>query len=104
MTAQYIKEGWRPHGPGLCRCPDCGTLVTTNALGRAQHKCPTKGDAYDADGKPLRVGDTVCKVEYGANAIRRLVMAIGQGEHIEGWIMVSSSMAWEHPRNYRKVR
>lgn len=39
-TPQYIKEGWRPAGPGLCRCPHCRAIVTTNALGRARHVCP----------------------------------------------------------------
>lgn len=33
----YISEGWRPNGPGNCRCPDCSATVTTNALGRAAH-------------------------------------------------------------------
>lgn len=42
MTAQYIKEGWRPHGPGKCRCPNCGAIVSTNALARSKHRCPEK--------------------------------------------------------------
>ncbi len=34
---EYVREGWRRNGPGLCRCPTCGAIVTTNALGRASH-------------------------------------------------------------------
>lgn len=102
-TPQYIKDGWRRHGPGRCRCPVCGTVTSTNALARARHKCP-ETDTKDIDGNSLRVGDTVQKVEFGPKAIHRLVKAIGDGEHTTGWIMVSSSIAWEHPRNYRKVR
>lgn len=39
---QYIRQGWRPAGPGGCRCPHCGASVTTNALGRESHRraCP----------------------------------------------------------------
>jgi hypothetical protein len=36
---QYLKEGWRPHGPGKCRCPHCGEVTSTNALARARHVC-----------------------------------------------------------------
>lgn len=39
-TPVYIREGWRPAGPGHCRCPKCGAIVTTNALGRSMHRCP----------------------------------------------------------------
>jgi hypothetical protein len=102
MTAQYLKDGWRPNGPGRCICPHCRATVSTNALARARHKCP-ETNVKDVDGNSLRVGDTVRKVEFGPNAIGRLLYAIGKGEHIDGWIRVSSSIAWEHPRNYRKV-
>ncbi len=88
-TAQYIKEGWRPNGPGRC-------------IARARHKCP-ETPVKDVKGNSLRVGDTVRKVEFGPKAIHRLVMAIGEGEHIAGYIKVTSSIAWEHPRNYEKV-
>lgn len=37
---QYIKQGWRPHGPSRCRCPRCGASVSTNALARSRHECP----------------------------------------------------------------
>jgi hypothetical protein len=40
---EYRREGWRTAGPGLCRCPHCGTAVTTNALGRASHIRSCKG-------------------------------------------------------------
>ena len=40
---EYIREGWRPNGPGNCRCPKCGATVTTNALGRASHRQACKG-------------------------------------------------------------
>jgi hypothetical protein len=36
---QYLKEGWRQHGPGQCRCPKCGAVISTNALARAKHVC-----------------------------------------------------------------
>ena len=58
---------------------------------------------HDIDGNPLHVSDTVQKVEWGVKAIHRLVKAVGEGEHITGCIMVTSSIAWESPRNYRKV-
>lgn len=101
-TQQYIKEGWRPNGPGRCICPGCRSTVSTNALARARHKCP-ETPVKDAKGNSLRVGDTVRKVEFGPKAIHRLIVAIGNGEHIDGWIKVTSSIAWEHPRNYEKV-
>lgn len=39
---EYLRDGFRPAGPGGCRCPHCGATVTTNALGRASHlrACP----------------------------------------------------------------
>lgn len=101
-SPQYLKEGWAPAGMGRCKCPHCRAVVSTNALARARHKCATT-PIKDIDGNSLRVGDTVKKVEFGAAAVHRLVMAIGKGEHIAGYIMVTSSIAWEHPRHYRKV-
>jgi hypothetical protein len=59
---------------------------------------------YDVNGKPLKVGDTVRAVEWGSKAIHRLVKAIGDGEHTTGWIMVTSSIAWEHPRHYERIK
>lgn len=100
---QYIKEGWRPAGPGLCKCPNCRAIVSTNALGRARHTCAETA-VKDIKGNSLRVGDTVRKVEFGPKAIHRLIMAIGEGEHIAGLIMVTGSIAWEAPRNFEKVR
>lgn len=40
---EYQREGWRPAGPGGCRCPKCGATVTTNALGRASHRRACQG-------------------------------------------------------------
>lgn len=40
---EYIREGWRPAGPGGCRCPKCGATVSTNALGRASHRATCAG-------------------------------------------------------------
>lgn len=101
---QYLRDGWSPRGPGRCKCPGCGTICSTNALARARHKCPTIGAAYDVDGKPLQVGDTVQKVEWGAKAIHRLVQAIGSEQRLAGYVMVQGSIAWESSRNYRKVQ
>ena len=42
---QFIKEGWKPHGPGKCRCPRCGGIASTNAMARARHVCPPKPEA-----------------------------------------------------------
>lgn len=63
-------------------------------------KTPT---VKDVKGNELRVGDTVRKVEWGPNAIHRLVEGIGEGETIAGYIKVTGSIAWEHPRNYEKI-
>jgi len=41
-TPQFIKEGWKQHGPGKCRCPNCGSICSTNAMARARHVCPPK--------------------------------------------------------------
>jgi hypothetical protein len=35
----YLQQGWRPHGPGKCRCYICGGISSTNALARAKHIC-----------------------------------------------------------------
>lgn len=35
--AEWQRDGWAPNGPGHCRCPICGTTVSTNALARAAH-------------------------------------------------------------------
>lgn len=61
-----------------------------------------KSHAKDIDGQLVRIGDTVCKVEYGPNAVRRLVKAIGSGEHLDGFIMVTGSIAWESARRFRR--
>lgn len=107
MTSpQYIKEGWRPAGPGRCKCPNCGASVSTNALARARHTCRSKGDAYDVNGKPLFVGDQVRKVEFGKDAVIRTVKAIGDpnSEHLRGFVMVTSSIAWENGNRYERLR
>jgi hypothetical protein len=43
MSSQPVwqAEGWRGDGPGYCRCPGCGTKVSTNAYARRAHakKC-----------------------------------------------------------------
>ena len=38
----WMRDGWKPNGPGLCNCPHCGALVSTNALARHSHvqACP----------------------------------------------------------------
>lgn len=36
---EWIKQGFRPHGPYQCRCPHCGKVISTNALARSNHKC-----------------------------------------------------------------
>ena len=38
---KWLRDGWRPAGPGFCRCPKCGDKVSTNALARAKHRCKT---------------------------------------------------------------
>ena len=46
----YQQEGWRPAGPGGCRCPKCGQTVTTNALGRDSHRKGCAGwEAFRVD-------------------------------------------------------
>lgn len=51
---QYVKEGWRPHGPGLCRCPNCGAVISTNALARARHACPPTQEPNAHVAEPFR--------------------------------------------------
>jgi len=42
----WLREGWRPAGPGHCKCPKCGAVVSTNAFARTRHVCPPpKGGA-----------------------------------------------------------
>jgi hypothetical protein len=48
LLPEWRREGWRPAGPGQCRCPDCGTAVSTNAFARATHKRVCKGDESPA--------------------------------------------------------
>lgn len=49
---EYILEGWRPAGPGGCRCPKCGATVSTNALARASHqRACTKRKKKSDDGE-----------------------------------------------------
>ncbi len=36
---EWIKQGFRPHGPYQCRCPNCGKVISTNALARRNHQC-----------------------------------------------------------------
>lgn len=43
---QYILEGFRPHGPGMCRCR-CGKVMSTNAFVRSKHECPV--DDFDPE-------------------------------------------------------
>ncbi len=59
--------------------------------------------ALDVNGDRLRAGDYVRKLEFGAKALQRKVIAIGDGEHIAGLIRTELSIAWEHPRNFEKV-
>jgi hypothetical protein len=54
---EYIKDGWRPHGPGRCRCPKCGAAVSTNALARARHVCKPLD--------PLQSTRTLGRIIYG---------------------------------------
>lgn len=35
---EWMKRGFRPHGPYQCRCPRCGTIVSTNALAWRNHE------------------------------------------------------------------
>jgi hypothetical protein len=36
---EWIKQGYRPHGPYACRCPRCSKVISTNALARRNHQC-----------------------------------------------------------------
>jgi hypothetical protein len=56
----------------------------------------------DARGTLLHVGDTVL-LNDPSSAWRRQVAEIGEGEHIDGLIRVSGSIAWESARNFIKV-
>ena len=67
MIAQYLKEGWRPHGPGRCRCADCGAICSTNALARASHVCPTP--THYPNGKPIFAKDGTMLDERGNRSI-----------------------------------
>lgn len=80
------------------------TKSTTRQVIGADGKPRSVRVPHDVDGTPLSVGDLVQKVEWGPHAIRRRVEAIGDGEHISGMIKVGLSIAWEGPRQYRKVR
>jgi hypothetical protein len=51
---QFLKEGWRPHGPGKCVCPNCGSICSTNAMARARHVCPPKPEPPRAPPPPGR--------------------------------------------------
>jgi hypothetical protein len=42
---QFLKEGWKPHGPGKCKCPRCGAITSTNAMARARHFCAPRPEA-----------------------------------------------------------
>jgi hypothetical protein len=39
---EWIKQGFKPHGPYQCRCPRCGKVISTNALARRNHQCQTE--------------------------------------------------------------
>lgn len=118
---EWRREGWRPAGPGACRCPDCGTTVPTNALARASHaractkarsESRPRSDAtvLDINGTSFAVGDRVRRARRGSDVIpvesRVLygnVRAIGDAEHVRGLVLVSGFIAWESPTNFERV-
>lgn len=65
---------------------------------------PGSHPVVDFDGSHLRTGDLVRVVERGPDAIVREVLAVGETEHVLGYVKVSGILGFAHGRRFRKVR